>query len=472
MKFERDIETFLTDYLKEMSNDSAAIFAGAGLSAGSGHVDWKGLLADFAEDLGLDIDKETDLISLTQYHLNKNALNRSQLTKKIVDEFHHGTHPNQNHRILARLPISTYWTTNYDKLIETSLKDAGKIVDVKYTTPQLATTVNGRDVTLYKMHGDVEHPNNTILSKDEYEKYHQTHAPFISALGGDLLTKTFLFIGFSFTDPNLDYVLSRIRVTYQQNQRHHYCIFREVKKENGESEAAFSYRQLKQELAIEDLKRFNIRTLIVKEYPEITLLLAEIENRFKQRTIYISGSAEEYGVWDKNTAEKFISSLSKKLIQKGFKIVSGFGLGVGSAVITGALEEIYLKKDKLREQLVLRPFPQGEAGEKQWDSYRNDMISYSGISIFIFGNKLKDKNIVSADGVRKEFEIAKKLGNLLLPIGATGYVAEELWSEVITNFDYYYPNSNSKDILTKLGAEKEPEVIVSLVVEFLAKINR
>ncbi len=35
------------------------IFAGAGLSIPSGYIDWKGLLKDFAGEVGLDIEKET-----------------------------------------------------------------------------------------------------------------------------------------------------------------------------------------------------------------------------------------------------------------------------------------------------------------------------------------------------------------------------------------------------------------------------
>ena len=51
--------------------------------------------------------------------------------------------------------------------------------------------------TLSKMHGDIEHPDKAVLSKDDYERYHDTHGPFVTALSGDLVEKTFLFLGFS-----------------------------------------------------------------------------------------------------------------------------------------------------------------------------------------------------------------------------------------------------------------------------------
>ena len=41
---DREIELFIQDYLKEIREDNAAIFAGAGLSAPAGFVNWRALL--------------------------------------------------------------------------------------------------------------------------------------------------------------------------------------------------------------------------------------------------------------------------------------------------------------------------------------------------------------------------------------------------------------------------------------------
>ena len=80
------------------------------------------------------------------------------------------------------------------------------------------------------MHGDIDNPADAIISKDDYEAYPLKMSAFVSALRGDLVEKTFLFLGFSFTDPNIDYILSRVRVQYEQHQRHHYCIQKKVSK--------------------------------------------------------------------------------------------------------------------------------------------------------------------------------------------------------------------------------------------------
>ena len=209
---------FIRELVNELSANNLAIFAGAGLSVAAGFVDWKGLLKDLAEELDLNIDKEeNDLISLAQYYINEKQGNRSKINQIILNEFSQQAVLTENHKILARLPIDTFWTTNYDSMIENALKDAGKVVDIKHCIGQLPISIHKRDAVVYKMHGDASLPDQTVLIKDDYEKFHLTRNDFFTALRGDLLTKRFLFLGFSFSDPNIDYILSRIRSSYNEN---------------------------------------------------------------------------------------------------------------------------------------------------------------------------------------------------------------------------------------------------------------
>lgn len=428
-------QRLVAELLKDLSEDNLAIFAGAGMSAPAGFVSWPELLKPIAEELELDIEREADLVALAQYHCNSNLANRGRLNQLLIDELAEQAESSENHKILARLPISTYWTTNYDKLLEGTLQEVGKVPDVKHRIKQLSFTKRGRDAVVYKMHGDIDHPDEAVLTKDDYESYHVKMQPFITALSGDLVSKTFLFIGFSFTDPNLDYILSRVRVAYTTDQRQHYCIQKLVSAKPGESSADTEYRERKQELFVQDLLRFGIKTILVSEYSEITDLLENLESVYRRRSVFISGAAHEYGDWKKEEAESFVYKLSKDLSASKLRIVSGFGLGVGSSVITGVLENVYMNGGRLdAEQLILRPFPQSEVGHRAladvWNDYRNDMISYAGIAIFVFGNKLKDGVVVTSDGLIKEFEIARTKGLVVLPVGATGYASEILYKRL------------------------------------------
>lgn len=442
MKITPSIDAFINQFVKELEEENAAIFAGAGLSVAAGFVSWKELLKPIAHELGLNIDDETDLVSIAQYHLNEKQ-NRSGLNSALIEQFSRGHKASENHHILARLPVKTYWTTNYDQLIEDTLMATGKIPDVKYTRDQLKHTKPKRDAIIYKMHGDIDHPDDAVLTKDDYERYHTKREPFVTALSGDLVAKTFLFIGFSFTDPNLDYILSRVRLSLHDRPRQHYCILKRNIRSEFKDDAAFEYAQLKLNLQINDLKRFGVQTLLVDAYSDVTEILRIIEGRFRQRTIFISGAAHEYGDgYTPATAEAFIRKLSEAIIVKDYKIVSGFGLGVGSHVITGVLQHIYeAKSQKLHDQLLLRPFPQSEKGKEAWAAYRADMISYAGIAIFLYGNKLEGGKVVPSNGMRSEFEIAKAQGLCLLPIGATGFMAQELWAEMNADLESYYPKA-------------------------------
>jgi hypothetical protein len=473
--------TFVREYTRELHNKNAAVFAGAGLSMASGYVDWRELLREIIQDLGLDPDKEHDLVSLAQYHCNQAGGSKTRLTQAIFNHFAPTRTPTPNHRILARLPIHTYWTTNYDKLIEKSLEEAKQVPDVKYTLKQLSVTRPDRDVVVYKMHGDIDHPADAIISKDDYEAYPLKMGAFVSALRGDLVEKTFLFIGFSFTDPNIDYILSRVRVQYEQHQRHHYCIQKRVSKNSGETDDEFKYRQLKQDYFIRDLKRFSVFTVLVDDYRQITSLLENIAASYKLSSIFMSGAAEDFGSWTRADAEAFLHKLSYQISSKKIRIITGFGTGVGGAITNGVLA--YLDdsaKTVSDEHLVMRPFPQVATGvgslADQWTAYRKAMIDYAGIALFVFGNKRDSSgNIVLSNGVREEFDLCIQAGVHALPIGATGFMAQEIWQEMWNDFDRFYPDLNTgfRDGFEKLGdSSKSPDELIAITQQLIEHLRR
>lgn len=458
-------DVFVREYTRELHNKNAAVFAGAGLSMGSGYVDWANLLKEIIQDLGLDPTRERDLVTVAQYHINKAGGNRSRLTQTIFNLFAPSKTPTQNHRILARLPIHTYWTTNYDRLIEKSLEEAKKIPDVKYTPKQMPSTRPDRDVVVYKMHGDIEHPAEAVITKDDYESYHLTMSAFVSALRGDLVEKTFLFLGFSFTDPNIDYILSRVRAQYEKHQRHHYSIQRAVSRETDESDDAFRYRKLKQEYFIADLKRFGILTVLVDDYAAITSVLQRVAMSYRRAAVFISGAAAEFGKWAPQDAEGFLHDLAFRISARRNRIITGFGLGVGGPVINGTLAALDAAGKTISdEDLVMRPFPQVATGAvslaEQWTSYRKSMIEHAGIAVFVFGNKLQTGgDVVNSNGMQEEFDLCVANGVQPVPIGATGYMAAKLWNDVRSDVRRFIPQATESFIreLETLGdASKTP----------------
>jgi hypothetical protein len=449
MAISPQLQTFAKSFAKKLADEQVAIFAGAGLSAGQGFVDWAGLLAPYAIELGLDIKREKEhLVRLAQYSMNDKGNNRHHLNQNIIEAFPVMHAPSINHEILARLPIDTYWTTNYDKLIETALRNAKKRVDVKYRDSQLPNSTPRRDAVVYKMHGDVEHANEAVLTRDDYESYPRKFPGFLNALSGDLTGKTFLFIGFSFSDPNLEHVLSEVRQRYHGAQREHFCLLRKPKENDYTTREDFLYAQVRQRHFISDLRRFNVTAIEMEEYSEVAETLLAIEQQYRRRSVFVGGSAEDYGPWGQAAVDEFCSSLGALFIDLQLRIVSGFGLGIGNALISGAIDRAYAMNNlQLDSFLDVRPFPRAipdSARRAQvWHAYRQDLLRIPGIAFFMFGNKKDDAgNIVAAGGVKAEFDIAHAQGVIPIPIGGTGSMAKILADEVLANFTVYCPDGD------------------------------
>lgn len=152
----------------------------------------------------------------------------------------------------------------------------------------------------------------------------------------------------------------------------------------------------------------------------------------------------------------FVHKLSQNLVKSKFKLVTGLGLGIGSTVVDGVMQQVYREERRgLTDELVIRPFPQSTDAKKLWRQYREDMLDFAGLAVFMFGNKIAGDPpaLVSSNGVIEEFEIAVSKGLRVLPLGFTGYVARELWDRVNQNFDKYHPSATDrfKALFAQLG---------------------
>jgi hypothetical protein len=326
------------------------------------------------------------------------------------------------------------------------------------------------------MHGDVASPDKAVITKDDYETYGQDRQLFSTALQGDLVEKTFLFVGFSFSDPNLDHILGRIRVLLGRNVRTHYCLLRRVQRSQFTSTKEYNYAQAKQDLQVRDLKRYGINGILVDTYDQYTNILQKISNRFKRSRVFISGSAADYGPWSVNEAQKLIRDLSAQLVANRFTVVSGFGVGVGDHVINGVMSA--LEKEKTRvvdERLVLRPFPQHIADpverKQTWTEYRKALLGEAGAAVFLFGNKDVGGSVVPADGVKEEFDLAVKGNMPVIPVGCTGSVAASLHREVLDDIATRFPTKGYKKLVTDLGKRRSAAAVSANILTILQKLR-
>lgn len=463
-----DVNTFVRNYANAIIDGEAAVFAGAGVSMASGFPNWGKLVEPLAREIGIDVKCESDYIALAQYFVNSRR-SRWGIEHLIRQEFAKPLPPSDDLKKLAQMPIDTYWTTNYDPLIETALRGQGKSCDSVDSEKELSSLVPMSDAVVYKMHGDARHPNSCVITKDDYEAYSTTHELFISHLKTALTSKTFLFVGYSFGDPNFEAVLARIRQVLNGSVRTHYYLTKKVKR-GKLSKKEFEYKKKQQRMFLDDLARYGIQAVLLDSYKEISHILDRVNRLVKCKTVFISGSAAEYGeMWDKD-AVSLVYKLTSALLEGGFRIITGHGQGVGSYVISTAIT--MLTPEEFDERLVIRAIPYEEKDHN--DSYEQMMIEYrramtenAGIGIFLFGNKWIDGEICVADGVKKEYELMCEQGKPIIPVPSTGYAAREIYDSVQS--DGVLDEDENK-ILKALVDEYDPNEVVKKVMAIVWRI--
>lgn len=138
-----------------------------------------------------------------------------------------------------------------------------------------------------------------------------------------MISKTFVFIGYSFNDPNLWQILSRIRILIGENQREHFCFIKELKeddyvtnkgKRKRRNTEDFLYDKIHQELMIKDLRRYGIQTVLVDSYSDIPLILSKIKKTIS-RVEFCCRKLPELWYMEKEVAYQFLSQLGYQLIK-------------------------------------------------------------------------------------------------------------------------------------------------------------
>lgn len=77
--------------------------------------------------------------------------------------------------------------------------------------------------------------------------------------------------------------------------------------------------------------------------------------------------------------------------------------------------------------------------------------------------------------MRQEFDLCLQVGVRPLPVGATGFMAEQLWKEVSGDFARFYPVANAgfHQAFDKIGtASAHPDEILSALQEMIQQLQK
>ncbi|MHB0980490.1 MAG: hypothetical protein ACYC5Q_10565 [Thermoleophilia bacterium] len=162
---------------------------------------------------------------------------------------------------------------------------------------------------------------------------------------------------------------------------------------------------------------------------------------------------------------------------RAVNLVSGFGLGLGEQCVVSALRSLYgAPKGAELERLFVRPFPRtGGADQKTQNTrHREELISRSGVVVVLSGNKAAAGGGVEAStGVLEEVAIARREGRAVIPVGATGHAAFQIWTEAIAHPDRYLPGINAARELAVLGnARASNDQLLNALFRVLGKVEK
>ncbi len=474
-------EIFLKEFPPALMDETAAVFIGAGVSIGAGYPSWKDLLREIGEELGVSSADVSDLAALAQWHIRRSA-GATKIRQVLRNEIGIEHAVPSALEIVCRFPIRHIWTTNYDTLIERAFGALGRPLDVISTASDLSLRPRAGAARLYKMHGTVSQLKDVVISTDDYELFRSKRGAFLPLLQAHLSSLSMLFLGLSFTDPNVRHVLALIRESFTEAPPEHFAIVRPPQLQEYRSKEEFEARLKQHELWADDLQRYGLRAIEIESYAEVPGLLKQIERGLAERRVWVSGSWPVGVEGDKRV--EFIyqvaHGLGRVLGQEGLSLVSGSGLLVGSAILGGFLSALQQAGIwDLDRRLVSRPFPQPLEGKppdrEQWAMLRAELGRLSGIVLFIGGRKIADGKLIDADGVLTERAIAESNGAFLLPIGATGGAAKSIAQSLVGAPDEADggPRRPSDSELKELLDEgKSVSEIIDLVTSVLRRITR
>ena len=221
-------ENHLEQLAKLLTEGRLVLFVGAGLSYQANNTRdpskklplWRELASEIAEYFGEDLasynSSITDLFDAVV--ATRDRFDLEEAVRKAIpdDEFE----PGEVHKIIAELPWFRVYTTNYDTLLSRGTKEVDLIYDE--ASFERLRRPTGQEPKIIHLHGTLA--NLHTLTGQDYELWEDQHPRATSRIVSDGLDKSFLFVGYSFSDPHFKLgILPRIKRLSEGRQHRNYA---------------------------------------------------------------------------------------------------------------------------------------------------------------------------------------------------------------------------------------------------------
>lgn len=106
---------------------------------------------------------------------------------------------------LLRLDPYVFVTTNYDRILERACNSGFNVHHSDFD--QLAQDVRTGTPLILKIHGSADRKKGMVLTRSDYMRLRREATTALEVLQALLLTRTTLFVGYSFSDPDIQLLL-------------------------------------------------------------------------------------------------------------------------------------------------------------------------------------------------------------------------------------------------------------------------
>lgn len=224
-----------SDLVEDLASRRTVLFLGAGVSKNSKNArgerpkDWVEYLRSLAA-LITDASKRTeveqsiaewDLLTaceLARVHL-KNDIFKRQLLAEYSDK---AFEPAEIHDSIIKIDSRYVLTTNFEKLYENRANQVQQntVIVKNYYDPDVADVFRRSQRAVLKIHGTIDSPDQTIFTRSSYAKARIEYAHFYRLLDALFTTHTFVFLGASMRDPDLQMVMEDHAYRFEGSRPH------------------------------------------------------------------------------------------------------------------------------------------------------------------------------------------------------------------------------------------------------------
>lgn len=374
---------FIAQFEKQALDSRISLFLGAGGSCDVGYPNWADLFAPLAQELQISTSESTDYYQLAQYYVNN--FGSAALRQKINERINRNHYQSELLSELLNVGFNNIWTTNFDNALEMNYQQRGILTNKVFKDPDFSNVDLYKRINIFKMNGDVSNLDGIVATQSDFEAYTDSHRVMLMFFKRELISNTFLFIGYSFTDHLVLDCLSEITRYLGESSNYHYTIMK-----NDKKDPYFKY-------FVEDLeKRYHIRVLLVDKYEEIPAVLADLNDRIRCKKVFFSGAFSAYNQSIEEYSHGFSRHVASSVLAADYRIVNGIGRRFGTHLIGYATE--YLAKEGIKDierHLIIRPFVAHDSdAEKKKELQEKKLLVNVGRQFLYLGTKIIMSRII------------------------------------------------------------------------------